>query len=301
MKAILFSAVFSLSLAWADEARAALQVFACEPEWAALVGELGGEDVKVFTATTAHQDPHRIEARPSLIAQVRRADLLVCTGAELESGWLPVLLRQGGNRRVQPGQPGYFEAAAAVERLNVPTVLDRSLGDLHPSGNPHVHLDPRRLATIAQALVERLAQIDAGNAERYRSRHQAFASRWREALERWQRQAVPLRGKRAVVYHTEWTYLFDWLGLVEAGSLEPRPGLPPSPAYLAELKARLAADPAQLIVYSVYQDKRPAEWLAAQTATRATELPSTVGAAPSASDLFGLFDTILERLLAAAR
>jgi zinc/manganese transport system substrate-binding protein len=138
-------------------AQAALNVFACEPEWAALATELGGERVSVYAATTAQQDPHRIEARPSLIARMRQADVLVCTGAELEAGWLPVLLRQAANGRVQSGQPGHFMAAEQVERLEVPAVADRALGDLHMAGNPHVHTDPRRLLQIAGALGERPA------------------------------------------------------------------------------------------------------------------------------------------------
>jgi zinc/manganese transport system substrate-binding protein len=133
-------------------ARAALNVFACEPEWAALAKEIGGQRVAVASATTAQQDPHHVEARPSLIAHMRRADLLVCTGAELETGWLPVLLARSGNAKVQPGKPGYFEAAAFVELLDVPTTVDRSHGDIHAAGNPHVHTDPRRLAIIAERL-----------------------------------------------------------------------------------------------------------------------------------------------------
>src|SRR6185369_5645954 len=171
---------------------AAVNVFACEPEWAALAQELGGDKVAAFSATTAQQDPHRIEARPSLIARMRNADLAICSGSELEVGWLPLLLAQSGNNRVQPGSPGYVEASRYVTRLEVPRVIDRALGDIHPGGNPHVHLDPRNIPKGGEVLSERLAQIDRANAGYYGQRADAFNKRWQEALRRWQAQSAPL-------------------------------------------------------------------------------------------------------------
>ncbi len=291
--------VCSLLLLAAHPAYAALRIFACEPEWAALVQELAGERARVYAATTAQQDPHRIEARPSLIAQMRQADLAVCTGAGLEAGWLPLLLRQSGNHKVQPGQPGYFEAAMTVERLEVPAVTDRALGDLHAAGNPHVHTDPRRLASIAVHLAERLATLDPANAAEYRARHERFARRWRQAIEDWQTRAVPLKGIRVVSHHKDWSYLYDWLGIVEVGTLEPKPGIPPSAAHLGVLKVALTRSAARMVIRTPYQDQRPAEWLAQQTGIPAVVLPYTVGGTPEARDLFGLFDVTIERLLGA--
>src|SRR5258708_12065629 len=167
--------VVALSSAFAMlPATAALNVFACEPEWGALALELGGDKVSVYLATTALQDPHRIEARPSLIARIRSTDLLICSGSELEIGWIPLLLPQSVNPKVQLGSPGYFEASQYVVKLEIPKVLDRALGDLHPGGNPHVHTDPRNIAKIALALEERMLQIDPANAESYRSRSKSF-------------------------------------------------------------------------------------------------------------------------------
>ncbi len=280
---------------------ARLQVFACEPEWAALAQALGGGDVSTYSATTALQDPHRIEARPSLIARVRQADLVLCTGAELEAGWLPVLLRQAGNAKVQPGQPGYFEAAAVVERLDVPEKVDRTMGDVHAAGNPHIHTDPRRIAAVAEHLAERLAQIDPANAAVYRARHADFAQRWQRALENWTARAAPLKGVRVVAHHRDWVYLYDWLGLIHAGTLEPKPGVPPSAAHLAQLKAELERSPALIVIRTPYQDPRPSEWLARQTRVRAIVLPYTVGGTPEAKDLFSLFDDTVRRLLEANR
>src|SRR4051812_16431169 len=166
---------FLLAIAFSSgPASAAINVFACEPEWAALAQELGGDKVSTVSATTAFQDPHHIEARPSLIARMRSADLVVCSGSELEIGWLPLLLTQSGNGRVRPGSPGYIEASQYVVKLEVPRVVDRSMGDVHPGGNPHVHTDPRNIAKVAVVLAGRLAQLDAANAATYRSRAEAF-------------------------------------------------------------------------------------------------------------------------------
>jgi zinc/manganese transport system substrate-binding protein len=166
-------------------ADAALRVFACEPEWAALAQELGGNLVDASSATTALQDPHQIQAKPSLIARVRNADLVVCTGAELEIGWLPPLLQQSGNAKVQPGQPGNFVAADLVRKLEVPGLVDRSQGDVHAAGNPHIQTDPRNIAAVATGLGARLQQLDPANAAQYAKRQADFAQRWQQAMGRW--------------------------------------------------------------------------------------------------------------------
>ncbi|MBX3624458.1 MAG: zinc ABC transporter substrate-binding protein [Rhizobacter sp.] len=283
------------------QAHAALKVVACEPEWAALATELGGDQLQVSSATTALQDPHRIEARPSLIARVRNADLLVCTGMELETGWLPVLLQQSGNAKVAPGAAGFFEAGKFVTPLDVPARLDRSDGDVHAAGNPHIQLDPRNIALVAKALADRLAQLDAVNARVYQERHTAFAARWADAQRRWEQQATPLKGVAVVVHHQNMRYLSHWLGLREVGTLEPKPGLEPSAGHLGALKAQLAKQPAKLVLRAAYQDPRASQWLSEQARIPAVVLPFTVGGNEQAKDLFGLFDSTLSLLLAAAR
>ncbi|GAB4359790.1 MAG: zinc ABC transporter substrate-binding protein [Immundisolibacter sp.] len=298
MRALFLSTLLSFLLI--APAQAALRVLACEPEWAALTRELAGELAAVDAATTALQDPHRIEARPSLLAKARRADLMVCTGAGLEAGWLPLLQREAGNGRIQAGQPGYFEAAGEVSLLDRPVRLDRALGDVHAAGNPHVHLDPRRVATIAAALAGRLAQIDPANAGRYAERNADFQARWQAAMTRWEALAAPLKGMPVVVHHKGLTYLADWLGLEVVGHLEPKPGVEPSAAHLAALLDMLKRRPARLILRSAYQSPRPAQWLADKAGIAAVELPYTVGGAPGTEDLFGLFEVTLSRLRAAA-
>jgi len=280
--------------------QAALNIFACEPEWASLSQEIGGEKLSIYSATTAKQDVHSIQARPSLIAKMRRADLVVCTGAELEAGWLPLLLQRASNRKVQPGQLGYFMAAEHVERLDVPQVLDRSMGDIHAGGNPHVHLDPYRLLIIAQLLNKRLGAIDPSNAAFYQARLEDFQTRWQAAINRWQAQAQPLKGLSVVTHHKDWRYLLDWLGMKAVATLEPKPGLPPNASHLAKLKKQMAEQSVAMVIRTAYQEARPSKWLSGKTAIPAVQLPYTVGGSAKASDLFGLFDETLALMLEAS-
>ncbi|MEO8312838.1 MAG: zinc ABC transporter substrate-binding protein [Caldimonas sp.] len=280
-------------------AHAALNVVACEPEWAALAKELGGEKVSVSSTTTALQDPHHIEARPSLIARMRNADLLVCTGMELEIGWLPLLIQQSGNARLAVGAPANFEAGRFVTPLDVPGRVDRSEGDVHAAGNPHIHLDPRNIARVATALAGRLAQIDAANAATYQQRLAAFSSRWSEATRKWEEQAKSLRGMPVVAHHKNMTYLWSWLGVREVATLQPKPGVEPSGGYLATLSAQLAQQPAKMVVRGAYEDPRASQWLSEHARIPAVVLPFTVGGNDKASDLFGLFDSSIELLLGA--
>jgi zinc/manganese transport system substrate-binding protein len=282
-------------------ARAEIDVFACEPEWGALVSEIAGDRARVYTATTAFQDPHRAEARPSLLARARSASLLICTGADLEVGWLPIVLRQASNARIQPGTPGHLLAVDHVPLLDAPKVLDRSLGDVHPGGNPHVQYDPRNIARVASVLVERLAAIDVPNADTYRTRGEAFQARWRDAIAGWRREAGPLRGVKAVSYHRDMIYLYAWLGIVDDGTLEPKPGIPPSAGDLAALLERTRKDPPRFIVITPFQDRRAAEWLAERTQAPIIVVPFTVGGTAEAHDLYGLFADTIARLLGALK
>jgi zinc/manganese transport system substrate-binding protein len=292
-----FILTLCLSLLGMAQAHAELNVFACEPEWASLTKAIAQDKVDIYTATNAYQDPHHIQARPSLISKMRRADLLVCTGAELEVGWLPLLLRQSSNDKLQPGQPGYFSAAAQVTLLDKPVQVDRSMGDVHPEGNPHMQLDPRRVAKVAEKLSERLALIDPANAAFYQQNYQDFDKRWQAAIKRWQTEAAPLKGVPVAVYHEGYNYLFDWLGIKEIVALEPKPGLPPSAGYLAEVKEKISKEPVKMVIYSAYQSDQAANWLGAHAHIPVVQLPFTVGGSDQAKDLFGLFDDTINRLL----
>jgi zinc/manganese transport system substrate-binding protein len=231
-KLILFLAALAVSSA----AHATpLRVFSCEPEWTALLQEIAADRVNLYTATTGRQDVHKIQPRPSLLAAARRADLVVCTGADFEVGWLPVLLRQAGNPRIQPGGPGYIEAAMLVERIDIPERLDRAEGDLHPQGNPHVQMDARNIVPIARVLAERLVQLDPGNRAFFEQRLADFSMRWNEAIPRWENRAVPLKGVPLVQHEMDFNYLTHWLGMRNVAMLEPKAGLPPTAAHLARL------------------------------------------------------------------
>jgi zinc/manganese transport system substrate-binding protein len=280
---------------------AALNVLACEPEWGELAKEIGGDRINVYVATNALQDPHHIEARPSLIARARNADLVVCTGAQLEIGWLPLLQTQSGNSRIQAGQPGYFEASRYVLKLEVPQQVDRVQGDVHPAGNPHIHLSPYNIEKVATALSERMAQINGVDAAYYQKRTEAFLNRWRQAILQWEQRAALLKGVPLVVYHKNFSYLINWLGMKSIGDLEPRPGLPPTTAHLSELLARLATTPARAVVRAPYNDPRAVDWLSERAKIPAVMLPFTVGGSPQAQDLFSLYDDMLSRLLAVAK
>lgn len=288
-------------LAAAQPAWAALNIFACTPEWGALAKELAGEKANIYVATNALQDPHHVEARPSLIARARSAQLVVCTGADLEVAWLPLVIAQAGNPGIRAGQPGYFEATRHVRMLEVGARADRALGDVHVQGNPHIHLDARNIAKVAQALSDSMVQLDPPQADTYRLRTKAFLDRWQQAVARWEKEAAPLKGMRIVVYHKNLTYLADWLGIREVGSLEPRPGLPPTTAHLTEVLARLQKEPAKAVVRAAYNEPRAVEWFSEQAKIPAVMVPFTVGGSDKAKDLFGLFDDTLARLLTAAK
>ena len=280
---------------------AELRVFACEPEWSALAEEVGGDRVEASSATHALQDPHYVQARPSLISKVRKADLVICSGAQLEIGWLPMLLSKANNPQVLPGKAGFIEASSLVRRLDIPDSVDRAQGDMHPQGNPHIQMNPHNIALVAQALGERLAQLDPGNEAEYRARTSAFLERWREATSGWEQRARPLAGSRLVSHHKSWVYLEDWLGLQEVATLEPVPGIPPTAAHLSALLSVLgtAGNGADAIIRSPFQSPKPSEWLQEKTGIPAVMLPLTVGGSDRAQDLFSLFDDIIDRLLAA--
>jgi zinc/manganese transport system substrate-binding protein len=276
----------------------ALSVFACEPEWAALSTEIGGPSVTTYTATTAMQDPHQIQARPSLIAKARAADITVCAGSELEVGWLPQIVAQSANKKIAPGSPGSFEAARYITMLERPARVDRSMGDVHAGGNPHIQTDPRNLLPIGKALAARFAQIDPAHAAVYNSRYAAFAAKWRAAIARWQTRAAPLRGQPIAVQHQNWVYLESWLGMKRVVALEPKPGVPPSSGYLAQVLTLLKRTPARMVIRSAYEDPRASQFIAQRAGINAVVLPYTIGGTPGARDLYSLYDDTVTRLLA---
>jgi zinc/manganese transport system substrate-binding protein len=289
--------VFAILAGSASLAQADIRVFACEPEWGALTQEIGGDRVSIYAATTAMQDPHQVQARPSLIARLRNSQVLVCSGAQLEIGWLPVLMIQSANGGIQAGAPGYIMAGDYIHMLDIPAVADRSLGDVHPMGNPHLHTGPQNYLPVANVIAERLAILDPADTDFYQARLKDFTQRWQEAMKRWREKGAPLRGISVVSHHEYWVYLYEFLGIKQVGTLEPKPGVPPSAAHLNELLAQLRFTPAKMVIRTPYDDPRASEFLSSQVHIPQVVLPGTVGGTPKAKDLFGLFDDTIDRLL----
>jgi zinc/manganese transport system substrate-binding protein len=298
MKRLLIAATALFGAAYASPASANLNVFACEPEWGALAAEIGGDKVSVYNATTGGQDPHQVQARPSLIARARTANVRVCTGAELEIGWLPVIIQQSGNTNLQPGRPGAFDATSAVRLVERPENVDRAQGDIHAMGNPHIQTDPRNMIPVSRAMAARFAQLDPGSASTYTARQADFERRWNAALQRWTQRAAPLRGVPILVQHRSWPYMLNWLGMTEIMPLEPRVGVPPSSGYLAQVLQTIQTRPARFVIRSAYEDSRPSEFISQRAHIPAVMLPFTVGGDPQATNLFTLYDDTITKLLA---
>ncbi|MBU1645379.1 MAG: zinc ABC transporter substrate-binding protein [Gammaproteobacteria bacterium] len=298
---MLSASVFTILALLAGPAIAALNVFATVPEWAALAQEIGGDRVRVFAATHGMHDPHRIEAKPSLIVRSRNADLVIATGADLEAGWLPVVLRESGNPRIQPGQPGHLEAARYVTMIEVPVKVDRANGDVHAAGNPHIQTDPRNILKVGEALAARLAQLDAANAAAYRAGYQAFAQRWQANLARWEKAAAGLKGQPVVVQHKSLSYLVQWLGLREVATLEPKPGVEAGAGHLADLLQRTRAQSPRLVLRAAYESPKSAEWFAREAKVPLVALPFTIGGSEAARDLTALFDETVQLLVQAIK
>ncbi|MFZ9363861.1 MAG: metal ABC transporter substrate-binding protein [Arenimonas sp.] len=300
MKRMLNTLLLTGSCLFATGIEAKLNVFACEPEWGALAKELAGDKAEIDVATTALQNIHQIEPKPSLIAKLRRADLLLCTGAELESGWLPQLTRQSGNANVVSGN-GNFMAASFITTLDKPAQIDRAAGDVHPQGNPHFHLDPYRMSIIAEALAARLEVLDAANAAVYRKNLADFNTRWSSAIKTWEAKAKPLAGRKIIVHHKSWAYLNKWLGLVQVATLEPMPGVPPTSSYLVSVVSAAEKEKPMAIILAGYQDPKAANWLSKRTGLPIVILPFSVGGDPMSKDLFSMYDSTINKLLAAAK
>ena len=298
ISALSASVVLSLatSLAHAD-----LKVFATVPEWGALAEALGGNKVSVYVATTGLQDPHRIQARPSLIARARSANLVIATGAGLEDGWLPTVQREANNPEILNNRPGYLAASQYVRMLEVPAVVDRTMGDVHAEGNPHIQTDPRNLLPIARALSARMAQLDPENTGFYQSQLEAFTQSWQGNLQRWQKQAAPLRGVKVWYQHDGYPYMNAWLGLNPVGVLEPRPGVEPSSRQLAEVLQRQQSLQGRMVIASAYMNDAPSKWLSDKANIPVVVLPFTVGGNEQVKTLSALYDDTLQRLLAALK
>lgn len=289
-----------LALGAAGSNAQAQTIFACEPEWAALTRVLLPQ-ARLHVATHAQQDPHHIEARPALIAQLRAVDAAICTGASFESGWLPTLQQRAGNPRVQDGAPGLFLAASVVTLIDPQPGAGGNpfAGDVHAEGNPHLHADPHRVLAVARAWSARLQQMLPAQQAAIAQREAAFSMQWRARIAAWEQRAAPLKGATVAAQHATYGYLWRWLGMQQAADLEPRPGLAPTPGHLQRLLEQLRGAPPRAIVVSSYQDPRAARWLAQQLGGRVPvlQLPATVDDPDAPDALARWFDALLDALL----
>lgn len=280
-------------LLFAAPAQANTKIFACTADWASMATDLGGKHVDVYAATHAKQDIHHLRAKPSLIAQMRQAEFIFCNGAALEIGWLPILLKRA-SPNLRSGNAGYLMAADYATLKGIPSKVDRSMGDVHPDGNPHFHLDPENIRKIAKVFVKQLSEIDPQNAQDYQNNLRSFLNSFDKALN--QSDATKLKGMKLVSYHTNWLYLADWLGMDIIATLEPKPGVPPTAAYLEELLQKVSGQNVSAIILAPYEDTKAAKWLSQKTGIPIITLPFSVGGNENAQDIPSLYSDTIQRL-----
>ena len=277
-------------------AHAELEVIATTPDLANLAAAVGGRRVHVQALALPTQDPHWVDARPSLVLQISRADLLLSVGAELELGWLPTLLVGSRNGRVQRGSPGFLEAAELVDLLERPTgKVDRSQGDIHPSGNPHFLFDPRRAERVAVGIGKRLAELDPEGRATYLENTRSFVQALRQARQRWEERLSKARGREVLTFHRSLSYLADWLGLIVVDYLEPKPGVPANPRHVAQLIARCKQHPVSALLQESWYPSSTSELFAAQTQVALVVLPGASDF-PGGQSYIGFLERVVDQL-----
>lgn len=292
-KLLLFFIMISVPLT----ASAKVKVVTTIPDLAALTQEVGKELVEVKSLARGDQDPHYLEPKPSFVVTVNQADLLIDVGLQLEIGWLPVLLTQSRNPRIQRGQNGYLNASEGIRPLEIPTgPVDRSMGDVHPEGNPHYWLNPKNGLIIAEKISERLALLDPPNAPTYRQNYQTFATAFLQKIRQWEQELKPFTGKKVITHHKSFSYFVDWSGLMVRNYIEPKPGIPPSPAHLLSLIELITTEKIPLLITENYYDPKSSQELAKKTGAKVLVLPTSVGGEKGVDSYEALFDHLIARL-----
>ena len=292
----------AFALAAAAPAGATLRVVASTEDLAALTREVGGDKVKVDFIGRGYQDPHFVEAKPSFILKLHSADLLVVVGRELEIGWLPPLIQQSRNAKIQQGADGYLDASLTAEILEIPTgQITRAMGDVHPLGNPHYWLDPENGRRVAKAIAQKLSDLDPGDAAYFQSREGDFERRLTEAEKRWEAMMAPYKGLKIVTYHNSWPNFAKRFGLQVVGYVEPRPGIPPSPGHTIELIAEMKRLNVKILLVEPYFDLKTPNSVARETGARVVVMSPSVGGEKEAADYFKLFDYDIDLLTRAIK
>ena len=286
----------------AAPAHAALNVVTTTEDLASIAREVGGDKIKVESLSRGYQDPHFVEAKPSFVFKLNKADLLIAVGRELEIGWLPPLITQARNAKLQPGAAGYLDASLTAKILDIPTgQITRAMGDVHPQGNPHYWLDPDNGKRIAMAIEKKLAAMDSANAAYYAQREDDFERRLTAADKGWQAQMAPYKGTQVVTYHRSWPNFADHFGLDVMGYVEPRPGIPPSPSHTIDLIKAMKDQGVKIILVEPYFDAKTPNSIARETGARVLVLPPSVGGVPEVADYIKLFDYDVRQIVDAIK
>ena len=297
---IICSILFALALA--APAHAKLNVVATLPDFGSVAQEVGGDRIKVTNLARGSEDPHFVDAKPSHIAVLNKADLLIYGGAELEMGWLPPLINNARNGKILPGAPGNLNAAIGVHLLDIPVgPVDRSQGDVHPGGNPHYMLDPLNAKIVATSIAEKLAMLDSANAESYRTNARRFGERIDENLTGWSKKMEPLRGTKVVTYHKSFDHFLERFGLVLTGTIEPKPGIEPSPTHINALIPRMKQEGVKLMLVEQNRPKKTPNYVAQATGAKLVRAPQMVGGDKEADNYFGLIDHLVNLMTEAAK
>jgi zinc/manganese transport system substrate-binding protein len=286
------------SVLFANRAEAKLHVVGTLPDFAAIANELGGERVEAESLIQGTEDPHFVDAKPSHILRVNRADLLICIGLGLESGWLPVLLTQARNGNVQVGADGYLDASQFVQTKEIPAKADRAMGDVHGGGNPHYYVSPPEMLRVSEAIYHRLVQLDPKGRADYDKRWQAFSKKYHDKMVYWKAATAPLAGSKVVEYHKSWTYLLDWLGFTSVGALEPKPGIPPSPGHVTQLLMQVKDQHVRFVFRETYHADSLSDVFARKAGAKLLSLPTMVGAEPGIKTIWDKWDRVIQMLTA---
>ena len=299
MKKIL--TILSILLAAAIPAHAKINVVATLPDFAAIARDIGGDKVEVTAMAKPTEDPHFVDARPSFVVQLRSADVLIEGGAELEIGWLPPLLQNARNAKIEVGKPGRVQASDGVRLMNVPQNVTRAAGDVHALGNPHYMTDPIIAKTVAQHIAQSFAALDTANAAFYDANYKKFEATINAKLQQWGTAMLPFKGQHVVAYHDSWPYFAHRFGFEIDVFLEPKPGIPPSPSHLAEVINQIKAQKIKAIIVEPFHDRKIAEKVANATGAKVVDFAQYPGAFPNTESYPKLMDVLVSRLAAAMK
>lgn len=289
---------FLFAIGWTSVAYAKLNIVATTSELGALAKEIGRDNVEVINIAKPTEDPHFVDAKPSFIVKLNRADMLIEGGLQLEIGWLPPLVASARNQKILPGNPGHLiVASTGIQVLEVHPSLDRAMGDVHPFGNPHFMLDPLNGEIVASHICDRLCQIDLANCDYYKENLKFFTKRLDQKLSEWQKAMEPFRGTKVVTYHKTFPYFAERFNLDVVGELEPKPGIPPSPTHINTLVPMMKNKGVKLIIIEEFRERKIPEFVAAQTGAKIIVIPIMVGGLKETNDYIALFDYIVKQII----